>query len=137
MNDSSAKYCSPKQLATCAYPAHRDFAKLSKTPCSCPDPCNDKVFEISNSHASLSPYFYVYMANKHGETVSYWRSNVAILEVYFPDLIEENVVHQESFTLMTLFCNIGGVFGLILGAGLISVVEIFDFCVTKTFTGCK
>ena len=137
MNDSSSKYCSPKQLATCAYPAHRDYAKLSKTPCSCPDPCNDKVFEISDSHASLSPDFYVYMANKHGETVSYWRSNVAILEVYFPDLIEENVVHQESFTLMTLFCNIGGVFGLILGVGLISVVEIFDFCVTKTITRCK
>ena len=92
------------------------------------------MYTTVSSQATLSPDFYMDMANKYNESEAYWKENAAILEVYFPDLIEEKVVHQQSFSLMTLFCNIGGVFGLILGAGLISIIEIFDFCITKTVT---
>ena len=137
MNDSTARYCSPSELASCVYPARKNYPKKRMGHCNCPDPCFDKVYEIVSSQATLSLDFYLHMANKYNESEAYWRANAAILEVYFPDLIEENVVHQQSFSLMTLFCNIGGVFGLILGAGLISILEIFDFCITKSVTSCK
>ena len=137
MNDSTVKYCSPMELATCSYPTHRNYPKQRTGTCSCPDPCYDKVYITVSSQATLSSDFYIDMANKYNESEAYWKENAAILEVYFPDLIEENVVHQQSFSLMTLFCNIGGVFGVILGAGLISIIEIFDFCITKTVISCN
>ena len=139
MNDSKAPYCSPAQLATCAYPARHMYTKphnSTKVPCNCQNPCEDKVFADSISLATLSTNFYQDLAARYGKTESYWRENAAILQVYFPDLIEERVVHQKSFTVMSLFCNIGGVFGLVLGAGLISIVEIVDFCLTKTLCCC-
>ncbi len=137
MNDSSARFCSPKELATCVEPTRHIYPRVKNTTCSCPDPCEDRIYETSISQSTLSNSFFLDLAAKHGKTEQYWRDNAAILQVYYPDLIEENVVHQKSFSVMTLFCNIGGVFGLVLGAGFISVVEVFDFCFTKILSGCK
>ncbi len=99
--------------------------------CNCPEPCEDKIYSTTNSHVTLSRDFYSYLTAKYGESDAYWKENVAGLMVYYPELIEENVIHQKSFSLMSLFCNIGGVFGLILGAGLISIIEVFDFLCSK------
>ncbi len=132
MNDSDANYCSPAEIGRCDPKVYHDYAAKRRT-YHCPEPCEDLVYSSSGSQATLAPAVFSAMNTKYGEGEDYWRDNLAVLTVYFPELIVENITHQKGFKVLALFCNIGGVFGLVLGAGLISVIEIIDFCLSRLF----
>ncbi len=136
MNDSNANYCTPAEMGKCDPSVYHSYA-ATKRSYSCPEPCEDLVYSGSGSQATLAPSVYEAMTSKYGESEAYWRENLAVLTVYFPELIVENIKHQKGFTVLSLFCNIGGVFGLVLGAGLISVIEIVDFCLSRIICRTK
>ncbi len=133
MNQSGVRYCQPNELP-CGVNAQTVFSNKKNKNCDCPEPCNDRVYSTAISMSSITDQAYENFVIKHGKTISYWKKNIVHVLVYFSDLIEENVTHKEAFRLMGLLCNVGGVFGLILGASLVTLVEILDICVIKLFS---
>jgi hypothetical protein len=45
------------------------------------------------------------------------------------------VEKQLGYTLLQLFCDVGGAFGLLLGASLLTLLEIVDFFVCRWSSG--
>ena len=62
-----------------------------------------------------------------GQTPDYWRDNLVHLELYLTSMTYETVEKQLGYTLLQLFCDVGGAFGLLLGASLLTLLEIVDF----------
>ena len=51
----------------------------------------------------------------------------AKVEIYYSDLIHEEVITKKAYPLLQLLCDIGGAMGLILGSTVLSFFEIIDF----------
>ena len=94
----------------------------------CPLECDSFVYDINHfSQAILAtgnikngfdfPEFNTY------ENVS---RNFLAIYVYFEDLKYTLISQQPKFQIFDLISNIGGLFGLFLGMGLLSFVEIFE-----------
>ena len=134
MKEEEYPLCSPIDLDDCIVPRRKEYLTFRNISCPCPEPCEELVYSKSLSQLSLSEHYYTELAQTFGRTGEYWKRNAVRLVVYFPELILETVIHQRAYDLLTLLCNIGGVFGLILGAGIISIVEVFDFAIVKTYS---
>ena len=52
------------------------------------------------------------------------------LDIHYNQLSVEEVEQQEAFAFLSLLGEIGGFLGLLLGASVLTVCEIFDFVVT-------
>lgn len=48
------------------------------------------------------------------------------VDIYFEDLSYTKIVQRESFKLLSLFSEIGGFLGLLLGASILTVCELVD-----------
>ena len=54
-----------------------------------------------------------------------------MMQVYLTSMTLETVEKQLGYTLLQLFCDVGGAFGLLLGASLLTILEIVDFIVCR------
>lgn len=59
----------------------------------------------------------------------FFRENFIKVDIFYKDLSFEKVSLQVSFELMSLFSEIGGLLGLLLGASILTLLELFDFMV--------
>lgn len=59
----------------------------------------------------------------------FFRENFIKVDIFYKDLSFEKVSLQVSFELMSLFSEIGGLLGLLLGASILTLLELFDFIV--------
>ncbi len=131
MKEEDKPLCSPIDLDDCIIPHRRQYLTFRNITCPCPEPCEDLIYSTTESQATLAKDYYSVLAQTYGRTAEYWEGNVARVVVYFPELILQTVTHQRAYNILTLLCDIGGVFGLILGTGIISIVEVFDFIIVK------
>lgn len=57
------------------------------------------------------------------------------VDIFYRELNSENVVQRASFELLSLFGEIGGFLGLLLGASILTVCELVDYitmtCMSK------
>jgi len=58
-----------------------------------------------------------------------YRENYIKVDIFYKDLSYEQVKQQVSFELMSLFSELGGLLGLLLGASVLTVCELIDFVV--------
>ena len=54
------------------------------------------------------------------------------LDIYYNQLSVEKVVQQPAFEFLSLLSEIGGFLGLLLGASVLTVCEIFDFILVNS-----
>ncbi len=66
-----------------------------------------------------------------------FRKNFLNLDIYYNQLTVEEVVQQPAFAFLSLLGEIGGFLGLLLGASVLTVCEIFDFIVVNCVAACK
>ena len=66
-------------------------------------------------------------------TEEFFRLNLAVLGIYFPELSTFEVKQQKSDSFIALICDIGGNLGLYLGGSLLTVFEIFDIIMILMF----
>ena len=58
------------------------------------------------------------------------------MDIYYRSLITERVKQQARFDFLSLFGEIGGFLGLLLGASVLTLIEIFDFIIVTAYTAC-
>ena len=66
-----------------------------------------------------------------------FRKNFLNLDIYYNQLTVEEVVQQPAFAFLSLLGEIGGFLGLLLGASVLTVCEIFDFIIVNSLASCK
>ena len=93
----------------------------------CPEPCSENLYRVTPSSNPLSNTFLAEFSSVMGESPDYWRDNLVHLELYLTSMTFEKVEKQLGYTLLQLFCDVGGAFGLLLGASLLTLLEIIDF----------
>ncbi|XP_046366847.2 acid-sensing ion channel 1A-like [Haliotis rufescens] len=135
-NPSDVPLCNPQQYQECLVPALQQYLQTD-TGCEagCPEPCQYTRFTTQHSSSPLSRNYITEYTKAKGKTEEYWRKNLVILEMYFSSLAYENMEKQLGYEILDLFCDIGGALGLLLGASLLTVLEVFDFMFISVFSG--
>ena len=67
----------------------------------------------------------------------FFRENFFNLDIYYRQLAVEEIIQQPAFELLSLFSEIGGFLGLLLGASVLTVCEIFDFIIVTIGSYCE
>ena len=97
-NISSATRCLSKEGMT---------KSLLDTECNCQLPCHEVTFERTISSEKLS------------------KDHMLRVYVYFEEMSDEIITELPQWTSSELLGNIGGVMGILLGASVFSVIELF------------
>ncbi|XP_071942043.1 acid-sensing ion channel 1A-like [Antedon mediterranea] len=117
--------CAVQELDNYTY-GHSDFE------CSCRLPCSSVVYPLTLSSSRLNPSFMSYdlkqrfQDEKYNE--SYVKANIMKVSVYYNQLSYQRVLQVPSLDFFTLLSQIGGSMGLCVGASLLSMVQLIDFC---------
>ncbi len=65
------------------------------------------------------------------------KDNLLGFEVYYRDMVEEQIINEIAYNPIDLFCDIGGALGLILGASISTVLEFIDYCIRQKYKSRK
>ncbi|XP_046582512.1 acid-sensing ion channel 1A-like [Haliotis rubra] len=127
--------CTPQQYQECFLPAKARYLQID-TGCEagCPEPCSYTRFTTQHSSTPLTRNYITAYTKAKGKTEEYWRRNLVILEMYLSSMTYEHIEKQLGYEILDLFCDIGGALGLLLGASLLTVLEVFDFLCITAFT---
>ena len=117
----------------------KDEYEVTDPPCSlyCPVPCKEELFSTLLSYAPLSTHYMQSLVDQYGQDIEYWRENIVQLNIYYEDMVEERVYHQPAYSVLSLLCDCGGAFGLVIGASLTSLIQLADFIIRRSVSFCK
>ncbi len=135
MPNKNSSVCSPIQLETCVKDAERNYIEtLPACAKDCPVSCTEVLYSYMTSQASFTKQYKKYIQQNtipvHDE--AYWEDNLVQINVYYTDMLEEIVVHQAAYNVFSLLCDLGGALGLILGASVITLMELIDLAIMAT-----
>ncbi|XP_067667422.1 acid-sensing ion channel 2-like [Haliotis asinina] len=132
----NAKLCDSDVIAYCIYPKTQEYLH-SRPDCesNCPQTCSYNTFSLKTSSSlRLTDEYLSTMANETYGTVDYMRRNFVSVEVYHSSMYYPYIRKRYSYPVLDLFCNIGGALGLIVGATIVTVVELCDYTVRRLRT---
>ena len=121
-------YCDVEQYTECLLPTLEEYLQTG-TGCEseCPEPCSYNTFTTQHSSSPLSRDYITQYTKAKGQTEEHWRRNLVILEVYLDSMAYEHMEKQLGYEILDLFCDIGGAMGLLLGASILTVLELADY----------
>ncbi|XP_067664820.1 acid-sensing ion channel 1-like [Haliotis asinina] len=127
--------CTAQQYQECYIPAKARYLQTD-TGCEagCPEPCSNTRFTTQHSSCPLTRNYITAYTKAKGKTEEYWRKNLVILEMYMSSMTYEHIEKQLEYEILDLFCDIGGALGLLLGASLLTVLEVIDFLFITVFS---
>ncbi len=133
MPNNNSSVCSPAEFHTCVKYTVNDFLQNSP-PCTkdgCPVSCTELLFSYEVSQISFTKHYRKYI-QQHSHPVhddAYWEDNLVEINVYYAVMLKEEVVHQVAYNVFSLLCDLGGALGLILGASVITLMELIDLAI--------
>ena len=127
----SVPYCNTSQQLLLADKFQQDLLWKGQgwhpgSSCRCdfqPVSCSQSVYETSTDSFSDAD-----------------RPQCARYKIFFTDMTYEETKEEFSYDIVSLLCDIGGTFGLLLGASLLTVVQIIDSFsrqITDSYTTSK
>ena len=66
-----------------------------------------------------------------------FRNNFLQVDIFYKELSFEEVVQNKAFVLGSLMGEVGGFMGLLLGASIITLIELIDFLFMACLKRCK
>ncbi|XP_046545314.1 acid-sensing ion channel 1A-like [Haliotis rubra] len=132
----NADICSPEQGFRCLIPAMiRYHSTRGECESSCPQTCSYTSFNVrSSSSLRVTDEYLSTLANVTNDTLEYWRSNYVAVDVYLSSMTYQSVEKRYAYSVLELFCDIGGALSLILGASVVTALEVIDFAVLRLST---
>jgi len=114
----------------CAVASIADFWKAvaEKDLFSCPRECNTLIYPYTISRTVMSDVFIEFVNISYGIDKNELLNNFVHVQVFFSSLTYLDITVNPAYTLMALFSDVGGAFGLVLGATLLTLVEFIEFC---------
>ena len=67
----------------------------------------------------------------------YHRDNFLQIDIFYRQLSYEQVTEQKAFELLSLFSEVGGFMGLLLGASILTVCELIDYIIISARMKCN
>ena len=150
---SGYRTCDPQEQYECADSAYFDFAQnfvsggFEKS-CDCPRNCKTMNYDATLSSNTISNFAMTTIAetffvNKTCEdetdqttcsyapdlntTVANLYNDLVDIQIYFQTLTVEDVSEVPRYTILSLFCDMGGAMGLILGSTVLTIAELGEF----------
>lgn len=68
---------------------------------------------------------------------SFQRDNFLQVDIFYKQLSFEKVTQQKAFEFLSLLSEVGGFMGLLLGASVLTVCELFDHIVISAKRSCR
>ncbi|XP_046545376.1 acid-sensing ion channel 1A-like [Haliotis rubra] len=132
----NAQLCLPVQVIQCLIPAMiRYHSTRGECESSCPQTCSYTSFNVrSSSSLRVTDEYLSTLANVTNDTLEYWRSNYVAVDVYLSSMTYQSVEKRYAYSVLELFCDIGGALSLILGASVVTALEVIDFAVLRLYT---
>lgn len=124
--------CDPYMYASCGAPSvKRYMSTKASLKCDCPLECHRPSYPYSISTSPLSQHYLNYtskLLNFKGKNISVSKLNreIAFVDIFYSSLVFTSVRTIPAYSGLGLFCDIGGTLGLVLGASVLSVFEIFQ-----------
>ena len=84
----------------------------------CPDQCHQTVYKMTTSIVTIDPHYPMWKSEQDTEL---------LLLIGNPNLEAQNTTEMPAIDPDQLIGNIGGLFGLWLGASILTVVEVLEF----------
>ena len=66
-----------------------------------------------------------------------FRDNFLQVDIFYKQLRYERVIQRPSFEMLSLLSDIGGFLGLLLGASVLTVVELLDYLILSAAAACN
>ena len=63
-------------------------------------------------------------------SITAFRENFLQVDIFYKELNYEKITQQKAFELVSLFSEVGGFMGLLLGASVLTVCELLDYLTT-------
>ncbi|XP_067667424.1 acid-sensing ion channel 1C-like [Haliotis asinina] len=129
----NAQVCSPLQDLQCLLPAMtRYHSTRFECESSCPQTCSYTSFNVRySSSLRVTDEYLSTLADVTDDTLEYWRSNYVAVDVYMSSMTYQSMEKRYAYSVLDLFCDIGGALSLILGASIVTAVEVIDFAVLR------
>jgi hypothetical protein len=108
----------------------------------CPSECFNIFYSFEQSQGNYpSPFYAKQLATKSRNTkrvqnltLDEMRQRVLAVNVYFSDLVFQNIVEKPARSIEQLIADVGGFIGLCVGTSLLSCVEILEIILDLAFT---
>ncbi|XP_046358678.2 acid-sensing ion channel 2-like [Haliotis rufescens] len=129
----NGKQCSALKGLQCLVPAmYRYPSTLRECESSCPQTCSYTTFNVrSSSSLRMTQEYLSTLASATNKTPDYWRSNYVAVDVYLSSMTYQSIEKRYGYSVLELFCDIGGALSLVLGASVVTGVELIDFAVHR------
>ena len=98
--------------------------------CNCLRPCTQTTYAMKLSSLQLPSPMVVKHAEKRNftyQTKEDIQRNMIHMNVYFSSLQYTKTEQVPTFTLDELVANLGGLLGLLLGASILTMIELFEY----------
>ena len=119
-------------MTSCTYGMAQNCSADAPEPCDCPRLCDYTEYETSVSASYYPNVGDVALAEHHRfrfTNVNDMRLNLVALRVYFGSLQVRATRQTPAMQPYDIFSNIGGLFGLFMGASMMTLLEFGDFVV--------
>ena len=133
-----------RQNVSKAYPCfQRVYNESSKIECDCPRPCYEEKYETKVTitpllHSHFTPNLMKELSKTlnitETATMESFKPHIARLSVFYETLATEKHIEQKLYELESLLSDFGGLMGLLIGASVISLVELILLLVTSFFS---
>ena len=120
----------------------RVYFESSKIECDCPQPCYEEKYETKVTispliHSHFTPNLMKELGERFNTTdnvtVEFFKPRIARLSVFYESFVTEKHIEQELYEVESLLSDFGGLMGLLVGASVISLVELVMLIVTSLF----
>lgn len=118
--------CAPLRLSCLARATQDYYAAEKFESCNCPFECDVVRYDILSSMNKFSRTFLQDTGKMHNVTPNEVAENFVVIDIYFSSMIRFDTVEKEGYTWLALLSDVGGAFGLALGATILTVFELID-----------
>ena len=129
--------CITTEETKCIDEKYHEIFQNKKEHCMCPLECNKMTYSFTTSSTDFPTVAYgkkllknSFISKKYPNmTLDELERRLISLNVYYPKLSYSFISEQQQYTITDLISSIGGSLGLLLGASLLSLMEIIDLFV--------
>ncbi|XP_031568816.1 acid-sensing ion channel 1A-like [Actinia tenebrosa] len=129
-----------KEVPVCSFKAekcsHEVLEKWSQGSCSCQLPCEEITYQSSTTYSKYPSETLLHVLKDRfnlNESETYLKSNLVNLRIGFADNTHQVFTEYPSYDGESLFADLGGSMGLLLGCSILTLVEFLDYLCMKIY----
>uniref|UniRef100_UPI00398E3DC2 acid-sensing ion channel 5-like n=1 Tax=Pristiophorus japonicus TaxID=55135 RepID=UPI00398E3DC2 len=134
--------CEPQKYYNCAYPMlhyieKEGLCKAGAHSFNCPVPCEDTKYSTTVSYSTFPSHRGLqFLSDEFQKSKQYIRENFVHIDIAYKDLNYEMTQQQKALSVTELIGDIGGQLGLFCGGSVITIIEILEYLLTKSYWMC-